>query len=115
MASFFTPKQQLLVSLLEAEVAKVFELDADEYAVLLRGDRRDQRLAHARHFQWYILHDLLGSTLKLIGNTYGKDHTSVASGIASFKSRNTFHEYKEIAKKILESKDIKDLRASMLP
>lgn len=115
MAPFLTPKQQILIAMIEQKVAEVYLLDPDEYAVVIRSALRTAQASQARQMLWYILNDVLAISSVMIGKTYGRDHSTVLQGIRAFKERNTYPEMRAAAKKILDDKEIRELREVVYP
>lgn len=111
MNSFVTPKQQIMIALIEQQVAAIYLLDPDEYAVLLRGPLRTAQVAEARQMMWYILHSKLGFSSVICGNIYGRDHSTVLQGVVKFKSRESFAELRNEATRILDDRDIREIRS----
>jgi len=66
------------IEMIQAEVARQFGLHVND----LRGNRRTQDIAHARHIAMYLSRDLTEASLPQIGARFGgRHHTTVMNGV----------------------------------
>jgi len=84
------------------ETAKYYMLKPED----LKGDRRTQNVALARHISIFLIRDLTNLSLKDIGDVIGRDHTTVMSSI---KRVNT-----EIENSQEFSNIIKDIKSNII-
>ena len=66
------------IEMVQAEVARQFGLHVND----LRGNRRTQNVAYARHIAMYLCRDLAEASYPLIGTKFGgRHHTTVMHGV----------------------------------
>ena len=52
----------------------------------IRSRSRDKRFAEARMAVWFVAHDHMGFSYPAIGEIYGRDHTTVLSGVRKMRN-----------------------------
>lgn len=55
------------------------------------GRSRLQAIVDARHAIWFVLHKQMGYTSAYLGRIYGRDHTTILSGVRSIRERAADH------------------------
>jgi chromosomal replication initiator protein len=74
-----TYQRPVTAEMVMAEVAREFGLHVND----LRGNRRTQDIAHARHVAMYLTRELTDLSLPQIGARFGgRHHTTVMNGIS---------------------------------
>lgn len=106
MAGFITPKQNELIDILEQRICNLFDVTP----ALLASPLRDSRICQARFLLWTILREKLFLPSTGIGIRYNRDHSSVLSGLKTFRKSKNYKELKGYAEEWLKEERVVELR-----
>lgn len=70
------------ITSLEAAIAQAANITVEQ----MRSHKRDRPLAEARMAVWYIAHDHMGFSYLRIAKVYGRDHTTIISGVRKMRA-----------------------------